>query len=219
MPPRLALTGGDYEAHVKAQAVVRNRRYRERLRERRSALREQQAVSGRAAHGSPPTPPVVSPTSKEVEEVEGVLAPFAERGYEHDARWWQRLAQRCPDVDLYLECSNLAEWLLMPVHRKEECSKRRIGRWMRKAQADADAGKAAPAPVPARGVVVNGTWHPPAAFQRNPGPPPEEAVPLREPLQTFTREELARLREEHARVPFKDKLAAKAALATNGIHK
>ena len=164
---------------------------------------------------NPPGPPVSSSLSKEREDVGRVLAPFAERGYAHDPEWWQRLAGQCPDVDFYLEASNLAEWLEMPVHRKEACSKRRIGRWMRKAQADAEALKAAPTPVPARGVVVNGTWHPPAAFQRNPGPPPDEAVPLTGPLERIGEAELRAVRDANQHLT----LAQKAARLTNGVHK
>lgn len=172
---------------------------------------------GKTGAVNPPGPPVLPPTSKEVDEVEGVLARFADRGYQHDVRWWLRLAQTCPDVDLFLECSNLAEWLLMPVHRKDECNKRRIGRWMRKAQADAEAAqqprRAAPAPV--KGVVTNGVYHPPASMQKTPDPE-LPAVPWGATgLARFSPEEEARMREQQARVPFKERLAAKL----NGVHR
>lgn len=225
MPPRLTFEDDAAElAYHRAkddlereQAKLRMRAMRARNREGVAVTRSRNTATGLGPRdGNPPGPPVSPSLSKEREDVGRVLAPFAERGYAHDPEWWQRLAGQCPDVDFYLEASNLAEWLEMPVHRKEACSKRRIGRWMKKAQADAESLKAAPAPAASpKGVVVNGTWHPPAAFQRNPGPPPDEAVPLTGPLERIGEAELRAVRDANQHLT----LAQKAARLTNGVHK
>lgn len=216
MPAPLDLGGEAYREHVKALARERKRQQRSR-----DALRDGHVTQPQrtASPVTPPqTPPVLSPLS--TRELERRLEPFAGRGYRPDPGFLSRLAAAYPGVDLELEVAAALDWLEEPRNAKRRCSKGFLKNWCAKADQDRKAREAVPAPAASpKGVVVNGTWHPPAAFQRNPGPPPDQAVPLTEPLQTFTREELARLRAEHARVPFKDKLAAKAALATNGVHK
>ena len=171
---------------------------------------------------NPPTPPVSRSISKEIEKVGRLLEPLTVRGYEHDPDFWAELAATYPAARLAVEAYKIAGWFKDPAQRNRKVKSwpAFLDNWVKKAQRDADADKAGPAPPAGspKGVVVNGTWHPPAAFQRNPGPP-EDAVPLTAPLETFTPEEIKRLAAEHARVPFKDRLAAKAALATNGVHK
>lgn len=100
------------------------------------SLTEGQVTGGKR---NPPTPPVPPPTSLEVEGVGRVLARFADRGYEHDPESWRRLARKHPQIDLYLEARNLAGWL--EEHPKEKCSSRRIVNWLKRAQADIDAGR------------------------------------------------------------------------------
>ena len=54
-------------------------------------------------------------------------------------------------------------------------------------------------------MVVNGTWHPPAAFQRNPGPAHE--VPLDGPLLPISKEEFQRTLDANRGLPLEQKLA------------
>ena len=172
---------------------------------------------------APPGPPVSLSISKEIEKIKTILAPFSRRGYEHDPAFWACMATRFPDVALEVEAYNVASWLKkgLKKNREAECSQGFLINWLKKAQADADAGKAArtqassPANGVAKGVVVNGTWHPPAAFQRNPGPPPDEAVPLTGPLERIGEAELRAVRDANRHLT----LAQKAARLTNGVHK
>lgn len=162
--------------------------------------------------GNPPTPPVKS-LSLLIERVGEILAPFAGRGYVHVERFWTLAHQEYPELPLELEAYKIADWLEQPKNSKRRCSRAFLGNWLSKAAGDRQQRESQPRPRTAQGGPVD----PPIAFQTNPGPDP--APWLTAPLQTFTPEEIKRLAAEHARVPFKDKLAAKAALATNGVHK
>ena len=135
-----------------------------------------------------------------------MLAPFADRGYEHDPESWRRWARKYPDVDLYLEARKLAGWLRDPDNRKAQCSDRRIGNWLKRAQADA---LAAPAPAPrTNGHAGNGVYHQPITQQgRNPGPPD---LPLFEgPVQRIDDGEMARFVAARRDTPLAEKLKAR----------
>ena len=186
MPPRVDLTPELALARAERKRVSD----REAQRRRRARQHDAAAVSMTRQHDAAPEsagtvsltppppapPPSVVPTeppaaADDLALIRRELQRFAERGYQHDDGFWQRLAGKCPDVDLVLEAAKLAEWLQEPKHSKEACSKRRIDNWAKRAQADADQRRLAPGPVaplpPPRGMVVNGTYHPPAAFQSN----------------------------------------------------
>jgi hypothetical protein len=173
MPPRRELTLEEYhdrEARQREQARVRMARRRARNRERVTQNGSRNGAADLAGvDANPPGPPIVSLSSlreEEIEEVRAILEPFADRGYRHDRKWWLRLAARCPDVDLYLEASKVAEWLQEPRNSKEACSKARLTRWLKKEQADAEAGRSG----------SRGTAQPP-----RPGPAPEPLPFRREP--------------------------------------
>jgi len=200
MPPRLPLTPEQYAARIREQARARQSRYRER----RHATGNVTTAPGEPA-GSvtpPQTPPGPSRSLRELEELRSILEPFSDRGYRHDPTWWRRLAEKCPDVDFYLEASNLAEWLQMPAHRKELCSQARIGRWMKKAQADAEAGAA--------------TRRAASPVRPAPGRPPDPApvFPPAVSLQRIDPAAAQRALLEARRLTLPEKLA----LAKNGKH-
>lgn len=111
------------------------------------------------------------------EALDAVLGAFTARGYTTDARFLSVLGRTYPDLNLELEALKLAEWLTEPRNRNRECSRKFIDNWLKKAEADRREreqltlralGPAAPRVN--GGAVVNGTYHPPAAFQRNPNP-------------------------------------------------
>jgi hypothetical protein len=70
-----------------------------------------------------------------------VLEPL--RGYAHDERLLERLAARCPAVDLVLEAIGMAEWLNRPANRKRPCSKAFLSNWVKRAAA-APTGRTEP---------------------------------------------------------------------------
>lgn len=210
MPAPLNLSGEAYEEHVKALARERQRRKRSRdtVTERGNVTQPQRA----ARPVTPPGPPVKT-LSLLIERVGAILAPFAGRGYVHVERFWALAHQEYPELPLELEAYKIADWLEQPKNSKRRCSRAFLGNWLSKAASDRKQRESQPSPRSAQ----TGPVDPPIAFQTNPGPDP--APWLTGELQTFTPEELKRLAAEHARVPFKDRLAAKAALATNGVHK
>lgn len=111
------------------------------------------------------------------EALDAVLGAFTARGYATDARFLSVLGRTYPDLNLELEALKLAEWLTEPRNRKRPCSRKFIDNWLKKAEADRREREqltlralGPSAPRGSGGAVVNGTYHPPAAFQRNPNP-------------------------------------------------
>jgi hypothetical protein len=82
-----------------------------------------------------------SKSTADLEQVRCVLEPL--RGYAHDERLLQRLAARCPAVDLVLEAIGMAEWLNRPANRKRTCSKAFVSNWVKRA-ATAPTGRTEP---------------------------------------------------------------------------
>ena len=195
------------------QAVARHRQRRVSttvmLTNEQVSLTPGQVTEGKP---HPPTPPVLSALS--TRELERRLEPFAGRGYRPDPGFLSRLAAAYPGVDLELEVAAALDWLEEPRNARRRCSKGFLKNWCAKADQDRKARDQAPASPSSspKGVVVNGTWHPPAAFQRNPGPPPGEAVPLTGPLERIGEAELRAVRDANRHLT----LAQKAARLTNG---
>jgi hypothetical protein len=139
------------------------------------------AYKGEAARDvTPPQTPPVGGTTLSVEAGKGVaaiLAPFESRGYRHDARFWQKMAEAYPALDLELEMLGLANWLELPDNRKKPCSIPRIRRWLRTTEEERVAG-----PRPSNGTT-NGVYYQPNSLRHNRQPPSDDGwLPLGELL-------------------------------------
>lgn len=200
MPARLNLPPEAFEARVKAQTRERVRRHR--ARNATGNATEPTTKEGRNVTPSHPLP--VGETSNRGEEtgVGAVLAPFAERGYQHDPRFWAKMAQAYPALDLELEALKLADWLTEPRNAKHRCSKARIDNWLRKAAQDRQV------PQPSNGATNGTPYHQPITQQgRNPGPPD---LPLFEaPVQRIDPAEMARFVAARRDTPLAEKLKAR----------
>ena len=177
MPARREYTPEELRARLERErGLARERmvRYRRRLGELGSQLeRDANPVTvtrsrekGRDAN--PPRTPPSPPLSLE-REIREALQPLKARGYVHDPRFWVLASEQYPLLCLELEALKLADWLQEPRNRKRRCSKAFLDNWLKKAEADRVAAAAAQAngvPSP-RGVVTNGTWHPPITQQHN----------------------------------------------------
>ena len=235
MPPRQDLTPEvalrRAERKRESDRLAQRRRRARQHDETVSMTRQSDGSPQRARqHDGPPGPPVLSEAS--LREIEEILSSLKDRGYVHSPPFWQLLRVQYPALNLAFEAWKLADWFEQPKNARRKCSKAFLSNWLSKAEQDrqqreapptfaqgrAVMTEAGPQRVPdgvPKGVVVNGTWHPPAAFQRNPGPPPDEAVPLTGPLERIGEAELRAVRDATRHLT----LAQKAARLTNGVHK
>lgn len=201
MPARLDLTPEQYRERQRAQARERKRKQRSR-----DALRDGHVTApaqGSAGHVTPPVPPVSSlSTEKEIEKVGQLLAPLAGKGYEHDPAFWAEMAAAYPAARLAVEAYKMASWFKAPAQKKRTVKSwpAFIDNWLKKARGDGAAPTARAVRLP------DGPYAPPAAFQRNPGPPGPAL--LTAPLQRIAPGELQRALAERARVPLNEKLRA-----------
>ena len=209
MPLRLALTPEQHLERIREQTRRRVKRYREK---RNATGNASVAPQGTPGNVTPPTPPVSRSISKEIEKVGRLLEPLAVRGYGHDPDFWAELAASYPAARLAVEAYKIAGWFKDPAQRNRKVKSwpAFLDNWVKKAQRDETAPPLRPR---VNGPVAREAVDPPIAYQKNPGPDP--APWLTGGLQTFTPEELERLAAEHARVPFRERLAAKV----NGVHR
>jgi hypothetical protein len=198
MARRSALPPEEREAEIRRKAAVRQRN--KRSRDRHVTTNEShvtEPAGNGAAHVTPlQTSPVGgnSLNGGEARGVEAILVPFEARGYRHDPRFWAKLAQTYPALDLELEALKLADWLTEPKNAKRRCSKAFLDHWLAKASADCMA------PVP------NAPYHQPHTQQgRNPGPPDLPTLPA--PLEVIRPAELEHYRAERSRETLADKVA------------
>jgi hypothetical protein len=195
--------------------LARLERDRERARLGMRQLRQRRRVTGTAVSvtpidegsavtptPSPPAPPIPS-ISKEIDKIGAVLAPFADRGYEHRSAFWLEMRGQFPAVPLLVEAYGMARWLRLPTKksRTAECSEGFIVNWLKKTARDL----AAP-PGPRPNGTGNGPFHQPITRQgRNPGPPDLPVLPA--PLEVIRPAELEQYRAERSRETLADKVA------------
>lgn len=85
----------------------------------------------------PAAPPPVAPEQREdLLRLHEVFGQLKNRQYEPTPEFLRKVGERYPQLDLEVEALKLADWLKMPVHRKETCSQRRILNWLDRAEED-----------------------------------------------------------------------------------
>jgi len=165
-------------------------------------LSPQTPLSPASPSDSPPTAPEPL-TLTRIERLQARLAPYVARGYKADPAFLERLATTYPELDLELEIAAALDWLEQPAHVTRACSKAFLANWCKRAHTEANTR---PPTTLGKGLLLpNGTYVPPAALQRNPGP---EGLPqLSGPLERVAPEDLQRALGTRAGVPLAKKLA------------
>lgn len=217
MPARREYTA----AELAARLAERRRQAREGMARLRAQRRLTSRVSAtpeavnptpaqeRGGDVHPPTPPVSSLPLLERKKIEHVLSSFVDRGYRHDARFWELLRAKYPALDLELEVLKLAEWLDEPRNAKRKCIKGFISNWLSKADVDRQQREAQARTLP---PTTNGTPAP----RPSPGKPPDPApvLPVGVTMERIDPVVAQRALFEARRLTLPEKLAA----ARNGRH-
>ena len=136
------------------------------------------------------------------------LEPLSARGYVHDPRFWVLASEQYPALCLELEALKLADWLQEPRNLKRRCSKAFLDNWLKKAEADRKQAEAAQANGVAspRGVVTNGTYHPPITQQHN--RQPDAPHHLNGDLVPISKDDFERTVAARRAIPLPERLAA-----------
>lgn len=103
-----------------------------------------------------------------------VLLPFANRGYVANAESLAKCAKKYPELDLEFEAMKLADWLRDRRNAKEHCSWRRIFNWLDRAEADRQ--RRLEDRQAQRNGTVNGAYVLPGT-PKQPPPPKHEMTP------------------------------------------
>jgi hypothetical protein len=210
VPARLNLTPDQFEQRVREQTRLRVKRYRER---RNAAPINEGSVTTRpngALKRDPPHTPPSPPLSLE-REIREALEPLTARGYVHDPRFWVLASEQYPALCLELEALKLVDWLQEPKNARRRCSKAFLDNWLKKAEADRKQAEAAQAKqangvASPRGVVTNGTYHPPITQQHN--RQPDAPHHLNGELVPISKDDFERTVAARRAIPLPERLAA-----------
>ena len=238
MPPRLNLTPEQFEQRVREQANERKRLQRQRDKAALQAEPGHVMVTGQnAGHvtpapengrlsslghvtpSPPPDPPFSPALSTKGPPPEEVVARIAARlqafgrGYKHDQARLEKLIREFPHLDVEEEVADGLDFLDRPENRKRVNSLGFHRNGCKRAEArrvaDAQKAQAANGVGSLRGVVTNGTYHPPIAFQHNRRPaggPDDVPLPGGE-LMPISKEEFQRTLDANRGLRLEQKVA------------
>jgi hypothetical protein len=84
--------------------------------------------------GGQTAPPAISRDI--LDEMHAILSRFQDRGYMVDQRFYAKVSELYPRLDVALEALKLADWLKEPKNRRERCTARRVLNWLARAEED-----------------------------------------------------------------------------------
>ena len=212
MPARLNRSAPELrakEAREREQARIRQANKRARDRDAQpSGLRDVSRVTVTAppengALPAPPIPPVTSCPQRRKERAARItLRAFRDRGYVDDTRFWAKVAENYPGLDVELEAMKISDWLNQPGHAKRLCSRSFLDQWFRRAASG--TYRATVRAVPANGHDSVGAAAAPSAL-----------LPAGVSLERIDPRVAARALSEAKRLTLPEKLE----LAKNGRHR